>query len=110
MTKDSGWPNIPVSLSRCIFNGNGKLLEELELAAQYGVLINVDSEFDLAQIIEASQNTGKKIKVLLRINPDVDPQVRSPFILISNFYSNLQFPWGCCLALAHVVNYLHCLH
>lgn len=61
--------------TRCIFNGNGKLLEELELAAQYGVLINVDSEFDLAQIIEASQNTGKKIKVLLRINPDVDPQV-----------------------------------
>ena len=75
LSKDSGWPNIPVSLSRCIFNGNGKLLEELELAAQYGVLINVDSEFDLAQIIEASQNTGKKIKVLLRINPDVDPQV-----------------------------------
>ncbi|KAG0598873.1 hypothetical protein M758_12G107600 [Ceratodon purpureus] len=69
--------------ARCVFNGNGKLLEELEVAAQYGVLINVDSEFDLAQIIEASRNTGKKVKVLLRINPDVDPQVH-PYVATGN--------------------------
>jgi hypothetical protein len=30
-----------------IFNGNGKLPWELELAAEKGVLINIDSEFDL---------------------------------------------------------------
>ena len=62
--------------SRCVFNGNGKLPEELELAAEYGVLINVDSEFDLRNIVRAGEKTGKRIKVLLRINPNVDPQVR----------------------------------
>lgn len=33
-----------------IFNGNGKLPWELELAVEKGVLVNVDSEFDLANI------------------------------------------------------------
>ena len=33
-----------------IFNGNGKLPAELALAVDNGVLINVDSEFDLANI------------------------------------------------------------
>lgn len=61
--------------TRCVLNGNGKLLEELALAAEHGVLVNIDSEFDLQQIVEASQLTGKKVNVLLRINPDVDPQV-----------------------------------
>lgn len=64
-----------VSMSRCILNGNGKLLEELVLAAQEGVFINVDSEFDLENIVAAARIAGKKVNVLLRINPDVDPQV-----------------------------------
>lgn len=62
-------------MNRCIFNGNGKLLEDLVLAAQEGVFVNVDSEFDLDNIVEASRISGKKVNVLLRINPDVDPQV-----------------------------------
>lgn len=60
---------------RCIFNGNGKLLEDLVLAAQEGVFVNVDSEFDLENIVASSRIAGKKVNVLLRINPDVDPQV-----------------------------------
>jgi hypothetical protein len=49
-------PALPASLPcpalprRTIFNGNGKLPRELELAVDNGVLINVDSEFDLANI------------------------------------------------------------
>eukprot|EP00249_Psilotum_nudum_P016216 c25722_g1_i1 orf=652-2145(-) len=61
--------------TRCIFNGNGKLVEELVLAAEQDVLVNIDSEFDLEHVVEAGQITGKQIRVLLRINPDVDPQV-----------------------------------
>lgn len=64
-----GWMN------RCIFNGNGKILEDLVLAAQEGVFVNIDSEFDLENITEAAKRAGKKVNVLLRINPDVDPQV-----------------------------------
>ncbi|KAL2992492.1 hypothetical protein AAZX31_10G051000 [Glycine max] len=40
--------------TRCIFNGNGKILDDLVLAAKEGVF---------------------RVNVLLRINPDVDPQV-----------------------------------
>ena len=39
-------------LKRTILNGNGKTIEELSLAVEHGVLINIDSEFDLAHIQE----------------------------------------------------------
>ncbi|KAH0888077.1 hypothetical protein HID58_050506 [Brassica napus] len=67
----------------CIFNGNGKLLEDLVIAAQAGVFVNVDSEFDLDNIVEASRISGKQVNVLLRINPDVDPQVH-PYVATGN--------------------------
>lgn len=63
--------------SRTIFNGNGKLPAELELAVEKGVLINVDSEFDFQNIAAAARKVNKPVKVLLRINPDVDPQVHA---------------------------------
>ncbi|WZZ91521.1 diaminopimelate decarboxylase 2, chloroplastic-like [Brassica napus] len=69
--------------TKCIFNGNGKLLEDLVLAAQEGVFVNVDSEFDLENIVEASRISGKQVNVLLRINPDVDPQVH-PYVATGN--------------------------
>ncbi|KAF6258687.1 diaminopimelate decarboxylase [Scenedesmus sp. NREL 46B-D3] len=63
--------------SKTIFNGNGKLPAELELAVQHGVLVNVDSEFDFQNIAAAANKVGKTANVLLRINPDVDPQVHA---------------------------------
>ncbi|TYH90249.1 hypothetical protein ES332_A13G037100v1 [Gossypium tomentosum] len=68
---------------RCIFNGNGKILEDLILAAQEGVFVNVDSEFDLENIVTAAKVAGRKVNVLLRINPDVDPQVH-PYVATGN--------------------------
>ena len=61
---------------RTIFNGNGKQHWELRLAVQHDVLINIDSEFDLDNITNAAQGVGKTARVLIRINPDVDPQAR----------------------------------
>ena len=61
--------------NKIVFNGNGKLYHELVYAAKEGVLINIDSEFDLENIRSAAKEAGKPAKVLLRINPDVDPQV-----------------------------------
>lgn len=69
--------------SRCIFNGNGKLLDDLVLAAKEGVLVNIDSEFDLENIVEAARIAKKKVQVLLRINPDVDPEVH-PYVATGN--------------------------
>jgi len=62
-------------VNRCIFNGNGKVLDDLVLAAKEGVFVNIDSEFDLENIIAAAKIAQKRVNVLLRINPDVDPQV-----------------------------------
>lgn len=65
--------------TRTIFNGNGKLPKELELAVELGVLVNIDSEFDLENIRQAAKNVGKAARVLIRINPDVDPEVH-PYV------------------------------
>ncbi|PPD74852.1 hypothetical protein GOBAR_DD28212 [Gossypium barbadense] len=71
------------TILECIFNGNGKILEDLILAAQEGVFVNVDSEFDLENIVTAAKVAGRKVNVLLRINPDVDPQVH-PYVATGN--------------------------
>ena len=65
--------------NKMVFNGNGKMENELFLAVENGVLVNIDSEFDLDHIIEASKNLGVKARCLLRINPDVDPKVH-PYV------------------------------
>lgn len=62
-----------------IFNGNGKTLDELCLAVEHNVLINVDSEFDLVHIQRAAAQSDKIADVLIRINPDVDPEVH-PYV------------------------------
>lgn len=62
---------------RTVLNGNGKLPWELRLAIQEGVLVNVDSEFDLQNIAAAAEAVGKPARILIRINPDVDPKAWS---------------------------------
>jgi diaminopimelate decarboxylase len=82
---------------RTVFNGNGKSVQELTLAAEHGVMINIDSEFDLEHIENVSKATGKTIDVLIRINPDIDPDVHpyvSTGIRDSKFgVRNEQIPW-----------------
>lgn len=68
-----------MDMTKTIFNGNGKTLDELEFAVQCGCLVNIDSEFDLEHIAQASKKAGVKANVLIRINPDVDPQVH-PYV------------------------------
>ncbi|KAL0386948.1 UNVERIFIED_CONTAM: Diaminopimelate decarboxylase 1, chloroplastic [Sesamum radiatum] len=67
----------------CVFNGNGKILEDVILAAKAGVFVNIDSEFDLENIVASAKISGKKVNALLRINPDVDPQVH-PYVATGN--------------------------
>ena len=65
--------------TRTVFNGNGKTLSELTFAATHEVIINIDSEFDLQHIQHAARTVGKAVDVLIRINPDVDPEVH-PYV------------------------------
>lgn len=64
---------------RTVFNGNGKTLRELTLAVERGVLINIDSEFDMAHIEQVSSRTKASADVLIRVNPDIDPAVH-PYV------------------------------
>jgi len=63
--------------SRTVFNGNGKTPAELRAAVRSRCLINVDSEFDAAHIADAARAEGLPANVLIRINPDVDPEVHA---------------------------------
>ncbi len=60
---------------KTIFNGNGKTDDELILAVQNGVMVNIDSEFDLDHIGHAAETVGKPVDVLIRINPAIDVEV-----------------------------------
>lgn len=62
---------------RTVLNGNGKTISELILAAEHEVMINIDSEFDLEHVREAAREVGQVANVLIRINPDVDPEVHA---------------------------------
>lgn len=66
-----------VDMTKTVFNGNGKTVAELEFAVSCGCLINIDSEFDLEHIAQAAKKAGKIASVIIRINPDVDPQVHA---------------------------------
>ncbi|XP_064603368.1 uncharacterized protein LOC135468845 [Liolophura sinensis] len=62
-----------------VLNGNGKKRWELKLGVEKGCLINVDSEFGLYHTVKVCNDLGKSARVLLRINPDIDPDVH-PYI------------------------------
>lgn len=64
---------------KTLFNGNGKTQAELAMAVEHGVMINVDSEFDLGNIEAAARDARRTVDVLLRINPDIDPRVH-PYV------------------------------
>ena len=66
-----------MDVSKNILKGNRKTQVELRFTVECSCLINRDSEFDLEHIATSAIDAGKKAKVLIRINTDVDPQVHS---------------------------------
>ncbi len=57
------------------FAGVGKTIEEIDLALQTDIgYFNVESQFELEQINSRAGRYGKKARVMLRLNPDIDPQ------------------------------------
>ncbi len=57
------------------FAGVGKTAAEITLALGADIAhFNVESVFELAQLNRAAKNSNKQAKVLLRLNPDIDPQ------------------------------------
>ncbi|MFQ5432685.1 MAG: diaminopimelate decarboxylase [Nitrospinota bacterium] len=63
-----------------VFAGVGKTDEEIEYGLNSNILMfNVESSQELFAIDAAAARLGKKARVALRINPDVDPQTH-PYI------------------------------
>ncbi|PON83172.1 PLP-binding barrel [Trema orientale] len=63
--------------------------EDLVLGAQEGFFVNVDSEFDLENIVAAARIAGRKVNVLHRINPDVDPQAHPEVLKLVGAHCHL---------------------
>jgi len=63
-----------------VLNGNGKTASELTYAIATGIgFVSADSPAELARLDAAAQVAGRTQRVLLRVNPDVDPHTH-PYI------------------------------
>jgi len=69
-----------VPASKIVFAGVGKSPEEIRDALKADILMfNVESSAEIHAINEVAASVGKKARIALRINPDVDPQTH-PYI------------------------------
>ena len=63
-----------------VFSGVGKTEAEMKTALEAGVgCFNVESGEELLALDKVAQSIGKRAKISLRVNPDVDPQTH-PYI------------------------------
>ncbi|MBI5185283.1 MAG: diaminopimelate decarboxylase [Nitrospinae bacterium] len=69
-----------VDPGKIVYAGVGKTKEEIKYALETGIMMfNVESTQELFAIDEAAEDLGKKARVSLRVNPDVDPKTH-PYI------------------------------
>lgn len=65
---------------KIIFSGVGKSEEELNLALEYDILyINLESEAEMKLLESVAKNCGKKARISIRVNPNVDAKTH-PYI------------------------------
>ncbi|MGH2618458.1 MAG: diaminopimelate decarboxylase, partial [Thermomicrobiales bacterium] len=63
-----------VDPAEMVFHGNNKSRAELVEAVSAGVgLIAIDNEFEIRLVVEVADSLGTDVRVLLRLNPGVDP-------------------------------------
>ncbi|UCD57615.1 MAG: diaminopimelate decarboxylase, partial [Candidatus Hydrogenedentota bacterium] len=71
---------VAIPAEKIVFNGNGKTAEELSASLECDILMfNVDSESELNLLNRIAAEMGRKARVALRINPDIDPRTH-PYI------------------------------
>ncbi|MBW2707903.1 MAG: diaminopimelate decarboxylase [Deltaproteobacteria bacterium] len=72
--------NAGVDPAKIVFSGVGKSLRDLEYAMSSEILMfNVESPQELMKLNQVALNSGKKARISIRVNPDVDPQTH-PYI------------------------------
>ena len=69
-----------IDSSKIVYAGVGKTISELELAIEKEILMfNVESRDELYVLDEIAGRLGKKARIAIRVNPDVDPKTH-PYI------------------------------
>ncbi|WP_448588659.1 diaminopimelate decarboxylase [Thermocrinis sp.] len=69
-----------VEPSKIVYAGVGKTVEEIKLAIEQDILMfNVESPMELDVLNEMGERMGKKVRIAIRVNPDVDPKTH-PYI------------------------------
>ena len=67
-----------VDPQKIVYSGVGKTADEIRFALETGILmLNVESEQELAVIQEVAAGMGLKAPVSFRVNPDVDPKTHA---------------------------------
>ncbi|MBN2123342.1 MAG: diaminopimelate decarboxylase [Deltaproteobacteria bacterium] len=65
---------------KIVFSGVGKRVEDMEYALQSDILMfNVESSQEIERLDEVAGALGKKARIAIRVNPDVDPRTH-PYI------------------------------
>ena len=60
-------------LKKCLFNGNNKSYDELQMAVEFGIgLISVDNFLELALLNDVAKSNSKKVDILLRVTPGIE--------------------------------------
>ncbi len=63
-----------VEPEKIVYSGVGKRSEDLEYALESGILMfNVESTQEIQRLNEVAGSLGKKARIAIRVNPDVDP-------------------------------------
>ncbi len=69
-----------VDPGKIAFSGVGKQVEDIEYALKSDILMfNVESDQELFRLNEVAERAGKKARIAIRVNPDVDPRTH-PYI------------------------------
>ena len=69
-----------VEPEKIVYSGVGKQAEDIEYALKSDILMfNAESTQELLKLDEVAGKVGKKAKIALRVNPDVDPKTH-PYI------------------------------
>lgn len=60
-------------MKKCLFNGNNKSYDELQMAVELGVgLISADNFLELALLNEVANSNNKTVDILLRVTPGIE--------------------------------------
>jgi diaminopimelate decarboxylase len=69
-----------IPADRIVYSGVGKTVDEIDYALSEGILMfNIESTQELDAIAARAKFLGRKARVALRVNPDVDPKTH-PYI------------------------------